>query len=128
MSYGALKLIHQCAVALSFAGFFARGLGMMREASWIQGRLARTLPHIVDTILLASAIGLVWMLGVSPFQVSWLTAKIVGLLIYIALGSIAIRYGRSKRTRVAAWIGALLTFGYIVSVAITKDPAGIFGL
>jgi len=127
VSYGILKFIHQSAVALSFIGFFARGLGMMREAAWIQGRLARTLPHVVDTVLLASAIGLVWVLGVSPFRVPWLTAKIAGLVVYIVLGSIALRYGQSKHTRVVAWVAAMVSFCYIVSVAITKDAAGFFG-
>jgi uncharacterized membrane protein SirB2 len=124
VSYSVLKLIHQAAVALSFIGFFARGLGMMRGAGWIDARPARALPHIVDTILLASALGLVYLLGVSPFGVPWLTAKIAGLLVYILLGSIALRFGRSKRMRVIAWLAAMATFGYIVSVAITKNPSG----
>ena len=124
VDFGVLKLVHQSAVALSFAGFLARGLGMIADAAWIRGRAARTLPHIVDTILLASAIGLVWLLGVNPFGVPWLTAKIVGLIVYIVLGSVALRYGRSRRTRVAAWLAAMVTFGYIVSVAVTKDASG----
>jgi uncharacterized membrane protein SirB2 len=127
VDYGALKVVHQSAVALSFAGFFARGLGMLGEAAWIRTRLARTLPHVVDTILLASAIGLVYLLDVNPFRTPWLAAKIVGLLVYIVLGGIALRYGRSKGMRVAAWIAALLTFVYIVSVAITKNAAGFLG-
>lgn len=127
MGYGILKLIHESAVALSFAGFFARGLGMIRGAAWVGGRPARTLPHVVDTILLASALGLVWLLGVNPFGVPWLTAKIVGLVVYIVLGSVALRYGRAKQVRVAAWIAAMLAFGYIVSVAVTKDAAGFLG-
>ena len=63
MGYSALLLIHQLAVALSFLGFFGRGLGMIGDARWIQSRPARTLPHVVDTILLASALGLVYLLG-----------------------------------------------------------------
>jgi uncharacterized membrane protein SirB2 len=124
VDFGVLKFVHQSAVVLSFAGFFARGVGMIGDAAWIRSRSARTLPHVVDTILLASALGLVWLLGVNPFGVPWLTAKIVGLIVYIVLGSVALRHGRSKRTRVAAWLAAMVTFGYIVSVAVTKDATG----
>jgi uncharacterized membrane protein SirB2 len=74
----------------------------------------------------ASALGLVYLLGVSPFGMPWLTAKIAGLLVYIVLGSIALRYGRSKRIRVIAWLAAMTTFGYIASVAITKNESGFF--
>ena len=126
MDYSVLKVIHQSAVGLSFLGFFARGLGMLGDAAWINGRPARTLPHVVDTVLLLSALGLVWMLSLSPFASPWLAAKIIGLVVYILLGSIALKRGRSKRVRIAAWIAAMATFSYIVSVALTKDPRGFF--
>ena len=62
MDYAALKTVHQVAVALSISGFFARGLGGFAHAGWVSNRLAKTLPHIVDTVLLASALTLAWML------------------------------------------------------------------
>src|SRR5262245_8946911 len=126
MDYGILKLVHQSAVTLSFFGFLGRGVGMILAAPWTNSRWARVLPHVVDTVLLASAVGLVWMLRVSPFAVPWIAAKIVGLVVYIVLGMVALHYGRSKRVRIAAWLAAMMTFGYIVSVAITKDAGGFF--
>ena len=125
MDYAALKLIHQSAVAISFAGFFARGIGMLRKAAWVRNRAARTLPHAVDTILIVSAVWLAWILRLSPGNAPWLTAKIAGLLAYIALGMVALRFGRTKAVRAGAWVAALLVFGYIVSVAVTKDPRGM---
>jgi len=127
MEYGTLKLVHQGAVALSFAGFFARGCGMLMHAAWIKQRPAKTLPHVIDTVLLASAIGLAYQLHITPAHAPWLTAKIVGLLLYISLGVVAFR-SRSRTLGTAAWIAALLTFGYIVSVAITKSPMGPLAL
>jgi uncharacterized membrane protein SirB2 len=123
MEYATLKVIHQGAVALSFLGFFARGCGMLLDARWIKQRPAKTLPHIVDTILLVSAIALAYRLRLSPLNAPWLTAKVAGLLIYIGLGMIAFRAG-SRGVKIAAWIAALLMFGYIVSVAMTKSPLG----
>jgi hypothetical protein len=37
---------------------------------------------------------------------------------------LALRPGRSRRMRAAAWGAALLVFGYILSVAFTKSPCG----
>jgi len=124
LDYAALKALHQSAVALSFAGFFARGIGVLLGAAWVRGRPARTLPHLIDTVLLASALALAWMLRLTPGNAPWLVAKIAGLLAYIALGMLALRPGRPLALRGLAWLAALATFGWIVSVALSKDPRG----
>ena len=128
MDYSTIKLIHQGAVSLSFVGFFARGLGAIADASWIRSRWAKTVPHVVDSVLLISALTLVWMLRINPGVAPWLLAKIVGLLVYIGLGVIALRPGSAPALRAAAWIGALTVFAYIVSVDITKNPLGLVSL
>jgi uncharacterized membrane protein SirB2 len=128
MDYSAIKTIHVAAVTLSLAGFFARGLGMLAGAAWVASRPAKTLPHVVDTVLIVSAIALAWMLRLTPTSAPWLAAKIIGLVAYIALGMVALRFGRTRGTRAAAWIAALATFGYIVSVALTKDPHGFLSI
>ena len=125
MDYFVVKAIHQGAVALSLTGFFARGLGSLRGAAWVRGRLAKTLPHVVDTALLLSALTLAWMLRLTPASAPWLAAKIVGLVIYVGLGVIALKPGRALHVRAAAWVAALATFGWSVSVAITKSPLGV---
>jgi uncharacterized membrane protein SirB2 len=128
MDYATLKGIHEAAVAISFAGFFARGAGALAGAAWMRHRAAKTLPHVVDTVLIVSAIALAWMLRLSPLATPWLAAKIVGLLVYIALGLVALRFARTSAGRVSAWIAAMLTFAYIVSVALTKDPRGVLAV
>jgi uncharacterized membrane protein SirB2 len=124
MDYFTLKAIHQGAVALSFAGFFVRGCAALVDAPWVRGRLARTLPHVVDTVLLASAIALAWRLRLDPSATPWLAAKIVALPAYIVLGAVALRPGRRRAVRATAWVAALITFAYIVCVAISKSPLG----
>lgn len=128
MDYFTVKLIHQCAVALSIAGFFVRGAAALAGAGWVRTRPARTVPHVIDTVLLVSALTLAWMLRLTPGNAPWLTAKVVGLVLYIALGVMALRPGRPAGWRMAAWLAALATAGWIVSVALTKDPLGVFGL
>jgi len=128
MDYITLRTIHESAVALSITGFFLRGAAGLAGAAWVRGRAAKTVPHVVDTVLLASAIALAWMLGITPFAAPWLMAKVIGLLAYIGLGVVALRPSNSRRVRAVAWVAALATAGWIVSVAITKNPAGFLAL
>ena len=127
LDYFTIKAIHQTAVALSFTGFFARGIGSLAGAAWVRSRAAKTWPHVVDSVLLLSAFALAWMLRLNPAVSPWLMAKIGGLVLYIALGLVALRSGIPSPLRTAAWFSALAVFGYVVSVAITKNPAGFFG-
>ncbi|MDZ4202277.1 MAG: SirB2 family protein [Gallionella sp.] len=122
MSAVLLKSIHLSCVALSFALFFLRGGLLLRGTPVMTGRYARWVPHAVDTLLLVSAVWLAVRLGVSPGNSPWLLAKIVALLLYIALGSIALKYARRRPARLAAWVSAQLVFLYIVAVALAHDP------
>ncbi len=118
-----LKHLHITCVALSYSLFFLRGIWMLRDSSLLQQRWVKIAPHMVDTLLLASAIALAWQLGISPLAAPWLGAKIVALLFYIVIGAYALKRGRTKRIRLTAWLAAQMVFFYIVSVAVTHDPA-----
>jgi len=122
-----LKLVHVSAVTLSFTLFFLRGIWLLRGSPIMRQRWVKIVPHSIDTVLLASAIGLAWQLGATPFNSPWLAAKIVALLLYIGLGMLAFRFARSNRQRLAAWLAALFTFAYIVRVAMTHDPLPALG-
>lgn len=123
-----MKSIHVGCVLLSGSGFVARGGLMLAESPLLRARFVRVAPHVIDTMLLASALWLAWAIHQYPFVNDWLTAKLIGLFVYIALGSVALKRGRSKAVRAAAFVGALAVFGYIVSVALTRDPAGVFAV
>ena len=120
-SYTLLKYLHVGCVVLSGAGFVLRGVWMLQGSSMLARRWVRVLPHVVDTVLLASAIALAVMLGQYPLVQGWLTAKLIGLVVYIALGTIALKRGRTRAVRLTAFGGALLVFAYIVAVALTKS-------
>ena len=122
MDYANIKIIHVASVVASYILFLARGVWMMRASPLLAQRWVKIVPHVVDTILLLSAIVLAVRLRQYPFYADWLTAKVVGLVVYIGLGSLALKYGGSMRTRVAVWIAAQLVFFYIVLVALTHDP------
>jgi uncharacterized membrane protein SirB2 len=122
MSILPLKIIHVSCVIASYALFLLRGIWMLRESPAIRRRWVRIVPHTVDTLLLVSAIALAISIGQYPFVDTWLTAKLAGLLAYIALGSVALKYGRSKTARLAAWLMAQAVFFYIVLVAVFRSP------
>ena len=94
---------------------------MIQSSGFLKLRWVKITPHVIDTVLLLSAIALVVITSQYPGSLSWLNAKIAGLIVYIVLGSIALRYGKTKQIRVYAWCLALITFAYIVSVAYSKS-------
>ncbi|MGD2074744.1 MAG: SirB2 family protein [Gammaproteobacteria bacterium] len=116
------KDIHVASVVITFALFFVRGLWMITDAATLQRPWVRRVPHVIDTILLISGIVLTIQIQQYPLVHGWLTAKIVGLLVYIGLGMLALTYGRTKRIRITTWIAAQLCFFYIFAVAVTKNP------
>ena len=119
--YEGLKWLHVACVVVSGAGFLARGVLMLAESPLLQARFVRIAPHVVDTLLLAAAVAMAVIARLSPLAHPWLAAKIVGLLAYIVLGAVALRRGRTKRTRGLALIAALLAFAYVVGTALRRD-------
>lgn len=97
---------------------------MLADSVRLQRRWVRIVPHVIDAVLLASALGLIAILRQYPFVQNWLTAKVLGLVLYIILGTIALKRGSTKTIRATAWIAALIVFGYIVGVALTRSPLG----
>lgn len=122
--YLELKTLHIASALLSAAGFLLRGYWMLRGSPLLRHRLTRVVPHLVDTVLLTSAVALSVVLHQYPLVHAWITAKVAALLVYIVLGAIALNYGRTPRVRRVALLGALLTLAYIFSVALSRNPAG----
>ena len=120
MDYVTIKHVHIASAALSGSLFLLRGIWMMRESTMLQNRVVKILPHVVDTILLASALIMVFWSGQYPFVQNWLTAKVLALIAYITIGTIALKRGGTKTQRISAFFVALLIFAYIGLVAMTK--------
>lgn len=127
MDYALLKMIHVGSVIASYTLFFLRGIWLLQDSKNLRQRWVRILPHVVDTILLTSAVALAMTIQQNPLEHSWLTAKVVGLLLYIVLGMMAMRLGKTRQTKIIAWVAAQCVFIYIVLVALTKSPVlGLF--
>jgi len=126
MYYLVLKDLHVMCVILSGSGFFLRGLWMLCDSPRLNQRWVRIAPHIVDTTLLGSAISMAVLTSQYPLAQDWLTAKLVGLLVYILCGTMALKRGKTKAARAVFFAAAMLAFAYIVTAALTRSPlAGI---
>lgn len=128
MDYATIILLHQSSVALSGLGFAVRGIASLRGAQWTQSRLAKSLPHVVDSVLLLSAVTLAAMLHLNPAHAPWLMAKLLGLLLYIGLGIVALRPRFGWKTRATAWVLALVVLAWIATVAVLKNPWGFIAI
>ncbi len=118
--------LHVFCAAVSLLYFVLRGYWMLSESPILLKKVNRVAPHIIDTVLLGSAITLTLILEQYPLINLWLTVKLGALLLYIILGSIALKRGKTKMQRAAAFIAALCTFLFIVSVAYYHHPMGLF--
>ena len=137
--YSLLKQLHLSTIALTLALFVLRGAWMMTASPRLQARWVRIVPHLNDALLLASGIGLAVLLQQYPLVHGWLTAKFFALILYIVLGTVALKdsdplwakahvesyalkRGNTRGRRIAAWVAALLVFGYMAAVAVAHDP------
>lgn len=120
-----LYLIHVTAVTLSGLLFLARGVAIYTGMAWVEARWVRIAPHVVDTVLLVSALALAWQTSQYPFVQAWLTAKVIGLIGYIGLGVMAFRVLRGRPAGLAAFVAALLLFAWLVGVAHTRQVVPI---
>lgn len=126
--YSLLKSAHVSAVVLSGLGFALRYALVRPGSAAARTALVRIAPHVIDATLLATAIGLAWLLNANPLAVPWLGAKLLGLALYIVLGTIALKRGSTPGVRAGAFLAAVACYAYIVSVALTKDPWGLASL
>jgi uncharacterized membrane protein SirB2 len=121
MTYLILKHLHVTCVVLSGLGFALRGWWMLNDSPRLQARLTRIVPHVVDSLLLGSALIMAWVSGQYPFAQGWLTAKFFGLLIYILCGTMALKRGKTKAQRSHFLLLAVTAYAYIVGVALTRS-------
>jgi len=124
--YSQIKLVHITCVVLSGSLFTLRGVMMLTGSVRVYHPALKYLSYLIDTTLLTSAVLLTLILHQYPFVQSWLTAKVLLLVVYIVLGVFALRRGRSRVSRAAYFVAALAVFAFIVSIAIAHDPRGIF--
>jgi uncharacterized membrane protein SirB2 len=126
--YPQIRTVHIAAVIASGLLFLLRGGAVQLGAKWAMAAPLRYLSYSIDTVLLTAALMLVTILHQYPFVHGWLTAKVVLLVVYVVLGSFALKRGRTKGVRITCWLAALLVYLFIVSIARAHSPLGIVAL
>src|SRR4051812_47615162 len=122
--YPDIKWVHICAVIASGSLFMLRGAGVLAGARWPMWAPLRYLTYSIDTVLLTAALMLVTILHQYPFVQAWLTVKVLLLVVYIVLGSFALRRARTRQSRAILYLTALAVYLFIASVARAHDPLG----
>lgn len=120
-----LKLLHISCVIVSFSGFLMRGIWMINDSALLHKKWVKIFPHIIDSLLLISALLLVYVSALSVIENNWLIAKMGALIIYIFLGTVALKRGKTKKIKVLAFVLAIFVYLYIVSIALTKSVSGL---
>jgi uncharacterized membrane protein SirB2 len=124
--YLVLRNLHIACAILTITLFVLRGALMLANSPWQRNVVLRNLPHVVDTVLLTTALMLTTIIHQYPFAVDWLTVKVLLLVIYVVLGSLALKRGRTRAIRITALVAALIVVAFLLSVARAHHPLGVF--
>lgn len=125
--YLPLKHSHLLLVAISLSFFAIRGVAHLIKAAWVQQKWARIAPHIIDTFLMGTGIGLMFATGLLPIEQDWLTVKMILLVGYIMLGIKFMRSTQAMKQR-TYFAAALICVLLMITVARTHHPLGMFSL
>lgn len=126
--YLQIKQTH-IALALTSGGLFTlRGLAVLCGGRWAMAAPVRYVSYSIDTALLTAALMLLVILKLNPFLTPWLGVKLTLLVAYIVLGSLALKRARHGRTRILAYLSAMVCFGFMYSIARPHHPLGFLYL
>ena len=124
--YPQIKLAHIGLVLASGLLFAIRGLLVMLGQRWAMAAPLRWLSYTIDTSLLTAALMLLVVLQINPFTTAWLATKLILLVVYVVLGTLALKRAKGRGARLATYLAALAMFGFMYSVARAHHPLGVF--
>jgi len=120
--YMMAKHLHLTAVGLSILFFIFRFIWSQLDANALSKKWVKILPHIIDTVLLGSAVWLCIILSQYPFVNAWLTFKVIGVILYIVFGLFALKKAKTTLSKWAFFIAAIGVLMATAMVAVTKQP------
>lgn len=120
--YRPLLAAHVALVVTSVGLFGARGLGVLTGARWPMRPSVRRASVLIDSLLLTAGGLLWWMLSLQPARDRWLLVKLMLLVVYIVLGSLALKRAPTKAGKATAWLAALGCVAAMASIALAHDP------
>jgi uncharacterized membrane protein SirB2 len=117
-----MKQLHVAFALLTMCSFSLRAYWMLAGSPLLRGSWSRWLPHVIDALLFATGLTMAIGLSISPLTHSWLAAKLTAIVVYVVIGSIALKRGRTRGARVVALVLSLLVLIYIFATALHHDP------
>lgn len=123
-----LKIIHMCCALISFTSFLFRAYLMVNDSKLLNHKFILVTPHLIDTLFLLSGFSMAFVLNMGLFAQGWLTMKIILLMFYLLFVGIALNRGKTKSVRVASFFLAVITFVYIVGIAVNKTGVSWFAM
>ena len=126
--YLQLRHAHITFAVLSVTIFTVRGLLMLAQSRHVNSPWLKYASYTVDSLLLTAALMLTTVIHQYPFQTGWLTMKVALLVVYVVLGTLALKRGRTQTIRVVALVAAWLTVAFLFTVARAHHPLGIFAM
>ncbi|WP_066263379.1 SirB2 family protein [Hydrogenophaga flava] len=124
--YPWLLPLHITLVTLSVSLFALRGVGVLAGQAWPMAGWARGLAPVIDSLLLLAGGTLWWLLQLNPTQNHWLLAKLVLLIVYIVLGTLALKRAPTRGAKALCFVAALAVVGFMASIAMARHPLGLF--
>ena len=123
--YAQIKWVHILMVMCSGSLFLLRGvLVQTGKPRFAMAAPVRYLSYSIDTTLLTAALMLLTILPGAVFANGWLTTKLILLVVYVILGTFALKRGRTPRTRTLFFLAALATFVTMYGIARMHSPLG----
>ena len=119
--YTAVKHIHLTAIILSLVLFIARFVLLWLKSSKLNSKLLKVLPHLVDTVLIVSAITLCVLLQQYPLVDAWVTEKLLALIMYVFMVTLALRLANNNFMRIIGFVGAISWVAFAGAVAMSKQ-------
>jgi uncharacterized membrane protein SirB2 len=119
--YPTLKQVHVMLALASISLFAARGAGVLAGRRWPMSALPRSASMVIDTLLLGAGGALWWLLSLNPGRDRWLGVKLVLIVLYIVLGSLALKRAPSRAAKAVAFVAALTCIGMAAAIALTHD-------
>ncbi|MDG2175681.1 MAG: SirB2 family protein [Gammaproteobacteria bacterium] len=123
-----LKTIHMCCALISFTGFLFRAYLMVIDSKLLNHKYILVTPHLIDTLFLLSGFSMAFVLNMGLFAQGWLSMKILLLMFYLLFVGIALNRGKTKSVRVVSFFLAVMTFLFIVGIAVNKTGISWFAM
>ncbi|MCK5336895.1 MAG: SirB2 family protein [Gammaproteobacteria bacterium] len=120
--YLLFKTIHIATVTLSISFFITRTYWLLNNPQMLKHKLIKRLPHVIDSLLLFSAFAMLYIAELVPGSNNpWITAKLIGLILYIFTGLYLFRIAKRKIQIYSTLCIAILIYIYIIQTALTKN-------